>query len=136
MQVTYNGNTFVLDSTNINDTNKEAGCPSKSAIVFTSKVCRYDINTAKEISNFSGTITNTGSIIFSGSTASGIQLNSSGMLILTSLTGASRVSIPTSLTISSSGTWDGYFIAPEQTNASGSLNLTGYARLDSLTYRI
>lgn len=54
----------------MDDTNKGINCPTKSAIAFISEVCRYDLNIAKKIGTFGGTINNTGSVIFSGATTS------------------------------------------------------------------
>lgn len=136
MQVVYQGNTFTIDADSIDDTNRGANCPAKSAITFVSSVCRYDLNIAKKIGTLTGTTTNTGSVVFSGATTSGIVLNSPGTLILASLTGASNVSLPTNLTITASGSWDGYFHAPEQTSAIGNIVLAGYTRANALTYAI
>lgn len=44
MQVVYLGNTFNIGVDNIDDTNRWANCPVKSAITFISAVCRYDIS--------------------------------------------------------------------------------------------
>ena len=75
MQVISQGSTFNIGIDNIDDANRGVNCPTKSAITFTSSVCQYNLNIAKKIATFTGTTTNTGSVVFSGATSSGIVLN-------------------------------------------------------------
>ena len=49
IKVIYNGTTYTISQDQIDDVNKGEGCPSKSAIQFVSKSCRYDIKLVEQI---------------------------------------------------------------------------------------
>ena len=51
-KATYNGKIYIIDS--INDSNRWEWCPSKDAITFVSKTCRYDLTFKEETNSWGG----------------------------------------------------------------------------------